>query len=91
MLFAGAEPAVVVFEVTTAAALVFGIGIHVVTLFLAVFYLTIVHGVMVWVANQDPHMTALYARSLSARDFYAPQSTIHSVSSAGTPSIPRSK
>src|SRR5688572_29589960 len=72
VLFAGAEPAVVVLEMTTAFALVFGIGLHVATVLLAAFYVTVVHSVMVWVAKQDAHMTALYVRSLSARDFYAP-------------------
>jgi type IV secretory pathway TrbD component len=71
VLFAGAEPAVVVLEVTTAFALVFGIGLHVATVLLALFYVTVVHGVMMWVAKLDPLMTTLYVRSLAARDFYA--------------------
>lgn len=71
VLFAGAEPAVVVLEVTTACALLFGIGLHVATVLLALFYVTVVHGVMVWVAKVDPLMTTLYVRSLTARDFYS--------------------
>ena len=51
VLFAGAEPAAAVFEGLTAGALLFGAGFHVATIGLAVFYLTVVHGVMVWVAN----------------------------------------
>src|SRR5437879_6323803 len=70
VLFAGAEPAVVVLEVTTAFALVFGVGLHVATVLLALFYLTVVHAVMMWVAMQDPQMIGLYVRSLGARDFY---------------------
>ena len=89
ILFAGAEPAVVVLEITTAFALVFGIGLHIVTALLAVFYLTIVHSLMVWVATQDAHMTALYVRSLAARDFYAPHARPHVVAPPPTPSIPR--
>ena len=77
VLFAGAEPAVVVLEVTTAFALVFGAGLHVATVLLALFYLTVVHSVMVWVAKHDPHMTALYVRSLSSRDYYAPHAAVH--------------
>lgn len=91
VLFAGAEPAVVVLEMTTAFALVFGIGLHAATVLLAVFYVTVVHSVMVWVAKQDPHMTALYVRSLSARDFYPPHSTALRTSPSVTPSIPRGK
>ena len=89
VLFAGAEPAVVVLEMTTAFALVFGIGLHVATVLLAVFYVTIVHSVMVWVAKQDAHMTALYVRSLSARDFYAPHADSRAPSPFVVPSIPR--
>jgi type IV secretory pathway TrbD component len=89
VLFAGAEPAVVVLEVTTAFALVFGIGLHVATVLLAAFYLTAVHSAMVWVAKQDAHMTALYVRSLSARDFYPPHGSINAGSLPSHPSIPR--
>lgn len=91
VLFAGAEPAVVVLEVTTAFALVFGIGLHVATVLLAAFYLTAVHSVMVWVAKQDAHMTALYVRSLSARDFYPPHGSINAGSLPSHSSIPRGR
>jgi type IV secretory pathway TrbD component len=87
--FAGAEPAVVVLEVTTAFGLVFGVGFHVATLALAVFYLTVVHGIMVWVAKQDPQMSALYVRSLSARDFYAPHGSVRSAPPTVHSAIPR--
>ncbi|MDQ6633827.1 MAG: VirB3 family type IV secretion system protein [Gemmatimonadota bacterium] len=90
VLFAGAEPAVVVLEITTAFALVFVIGLHLVTVLLASFYLTVVHTIMVWVAKQDAHMTALYVRSLGGRDFYAPHAGVHAASSVTAPSIPRS-
>jgi type IV secretory pathway TrbD component len=89
VLFAGAEPAVVVLEITTAFALVFGIGLHVATVLLAVFYVTVVHSIMVWVAKQDAHMTALYVRSLSARDFYPPHAGVCASSPIVAPSIPR--
>jgi type IV secretory pathway TrbD component len=82
VLFAGAEPALVVVEVSTAFALVFGVGLHVATVLLAVFYLTVIHAVMVWVAKQDPHMTVLYVRSLASRDFYPPQGSVR-----GTPPV----
>lgn len=91
VLFAGAEPAVVVLEMTTAFALVFGIGLHVATVLLAVFYVTVVHSVMVWVAKQDAHMTALYVRSLSARDFYAPHAGMRAPSPVVFLSLPRGR
>jgi len=89
VLFAGAEPAVVVLEVTTAFALVFGVGLHVATVVLAVFYLTVVHAVMVWVAKQDPQMIGLYVRSLGARDFYPAHASVHAAPPPVHPSIPR--
>jgi type IV secretory pathway TrbD component len=91
VLFAGVEPPVAVLEFTTAFGLVFGIGVHVATLLLAAFYLTVVHMAMAWVAAQDSHMTALYVRSLTARDFYAPHGTVHGIPPAIAPSIPRTK
>ena len=89
VLFAGAEPAVVVLEVTTAFALVFGAGLHVATVLLALFYLTVVHAVMVWVARHDAHMTALYVRSLASRDFYPPHAGVHGGSPPVHAAIPR--
>ena len=89
LLFAGAEPAVVGLEVTTAFALVFGVGLHVATLLLALFYLTAVHAVMVWVAKQDPYLTELYIRSLAARDFYPPHGGTRGAAPPVRPSIPR--
>lgn len=89
VLFAGAEPAAVIVEVTTAFALVFGVGLHAATLLLAVFYLTVVHGLMVWIAKQDPQMSALYLRSLGARDFYAPHASIRGSTPTVRPAVPR--
>ena len=88
VLFAGAEPAAVMVEVTAAFALVFGIGFHAVTVLLALFYLTTVHGFMVWVAAQDPQMTALYARSLGTRDFYPPHAGVRAMTPVVRSSIP---
>src|SRR6266702_3682161 len=91
VLFAGAEPAVVVLEGTTAFALVFGVGLHIATVLLAVFYLTVVHAVMVWIANEDPQMTVLYVRSLAHRDFYPPHASAHGAPPPVHPSIPRGR
>jgi len=91
VLFAGVEPAVAVLEGTTAFALVFGVGLHVATVLLAVFYLTVVHAVMVWVANEDPQMTVLYVRSLGSRDFYPPQAGLHGRPPLVHPSIPQGR
>lgn len=88
VLFAGAEPAAVIVEVTAAFALVFGVGLHLATVLLAIFYLTVVHGVMVWIAKQDPQMSVLYIRGLAARDFYAPHAGLHAPTPGARPALP---
>ena len=88
VLLAGAEPAVVIVEASTAFALVFVVGFHVVTLILAAVWVTAVHTIMVWVAKQDPQMVELYIRSLSGRDYYAPHATAHAPTRPPRLSIP---
>ena len=70
---------------------VFGVGLHVATILLAAFYLTVVHAVMVWVATQDPQMTVLYVRSLGRRDFYPPHASVHGAGLPVHPSIPQGR
>lgn len=89
VLFAGAEPAVAALEAATAFALLFVVGVHVATVLLATFYLTVVHTLMVWVAKQDPHMTALYLRSVRARDHYLALGDARHGASVVYPAIPR--
>lgn len=88
VLFAGVEPAVAIVEVSTAFALVFGVGFHLATVGLAAFYLTAIHGAMAQVAKADPEMTSLYVRSLASRDFYAPHADLDSPTPPQRPSIP---
>lgn len=88
VLFAGAEPAVVIVETCVAFALLFVVGLHVLTVAIALFWLTAVHSVMVWVAKQEPQMSSLYVRSLSGRDFYAPHARAHLPTPAPRPAVP---
>ncbi|HWG35798.1 MAG TPA: VirB3 family type IV secretion system protein [Gemmatimonadaceae bacterium] len=87
VLFAGAEPAVVIVETCVVFALLFVVGIHIMTVAIAAFWLTVVHGTMVWIAKQEPQMSILYVRSLCGRDFYAPQARAHAATPAPKPSI----
>jgi type IV secretory pathway TrbD component len=89
VLLAGAEPAALVLEVLTAGALLFGVGFHVATILLALFYLTIVHGLMVWVAAQDSQMSQLYLRSLAACDYYPAHGCVGAKVIVVRASIPR--
>ena len=88
VLFAGAEPPVVIVETCVVFALLFVVGLHVLTVAIALFWLTVVHSTMVWVAKQEPQMSALYVRSLSGRDFYAPHARAHAPTPAPRTSIP---
>jgi type IV secretory pathway TrbD component len=87
-LYAGAEPAVVMVEISVAFALVFVVGFHVITLLLALFWLTVVHSAMVWVAKQDPQMTTLYVRSLFAQDYYLPHAGVRAAPPVVRTSVP---
>ena len=87
VLFAGAEPSVVILEGLTAGGLVLGVGFHVATIALAIFYLTVVHAVMVQLAAQDPQISQLYIRSLTGRDYYPAHSTIDAPNIVVRPSI----
>jgi type IV secretory pathway TrbD component len=88
VLFAGAEPSIVIVEVMTAFGLVFGVGVHVATVTLAVVYLTVVHSIMVWVATHDPQMSMLYVRSLSGADYYPPHARVRHAAPPARPAIP---
>ncbi len=87
-LFAGVEPAVAGLEASVAFALVFLIGFHLATIAIAIPWVTVVHGLMVWVAKQDPQMTTLYVRSLFAKDYYAPLPRLHAPVLGARPAIP---
>lgn len=89
VLFAGAEQKAAALEGLTAGLLLFGVGFHVLTFALAFFYLTVVHSLMVRVAAQDPQMSALYFRSLAARDYYAAHAALGAATPAVQPAIPR--
>ena len=87
VLIAGVEPEIAGLEATTVFALLFLVGLHVATILLAAFYLVVVHGVMAWVARQDPAMVRLYLRSLGARDFYPPHARTRATIPPVRPSI----
>ena len=90
VLIAGVEPEIAGVEAATVFALLFLVGLHVATILLAAFYLVVVHGVMAWVARQDPAMVRLYLRSLTARDFYPPHARTRGTVPPVRPCIPPS-
>jgi type IV secretory pathway TrbD component len=70
VLFLGAEPGVVIVEVAVVLGLLFVVGVHVATIGVALFYVTVVHSAVVRVTATDPQISAVYLRSLLARDYY---------------------
>ena len=88
ILFAGVEPRAAALEALTAGLLLFGVGFHMATVALAVFYLTVVHRTLARVGAQDPQMSELYFRSLTARDYYAAHATVSTPVPVARASIP---
>lgn len=88
ILFAGAEPSVVIVESCITFALLFVVGLHLLTIGLALFWTIGVHSVMASVAKGEPQMTSLYIRSLAGRDFYAPLAGARTPVRGPSPSIP---
>jgi type IV secretory pathway TrbD component len=88
ILFAGVEPAAAALEALTAGLLLFGVGFHILTVALAVFYLTVVHRALARVAAHDPRMSELYFRSLTAHDYYAAHAFVWTSVPAAHASIP---
>lgn len=86
ILFLGAEPGVVLVEAAVVLALLFVVGVHVATVAVAFFYVTVVHSAVARLTVSDPQISVVYVRSLFARDFYPP----HALQRSGTPSAPRS-
>jgi type IV secretory pathway TrbD component len=81
VLFLGAEPGVVIVEVAVVLGLLFVVGVHVATVGVALFYVTVVHSAVVRVTASDPQISAVYLRSLLARDYYP----AHTLWRAGPP------
>jgi type IV secretory pathway TrbD component len=89
ILFMGAEPGVVIVEAAVVLALLFVVGLHVATVGVAVFYVTVVHSAVSRMTASDPQISAVYVRSLFARDFYSAHAYLRAGPPAVRPSLPR--
>ena len=89
ILFMGAEPGVVIIEAAVVLALLFVVGVHVATVAVAAFYVTVVHGAVTRMTASDPQISAVYVRSLFARDFYPAHAALRDGPSPVRPSLPR--
>jgi type IV secretory pathway TrbD component len=72
ILLAGVEPAVAIAEASVVLALVVVVGVHVATVALAAVYVGAVHAALAACTRDDPRISAVYLRSLLARDYYPP-------------------
>lgn len=88
VLFLGIAPNLAVLEVAAVCAIAFLVGLHLLTLVLIALVLFVLHPLAVWVTQQDPSMLAIYARSLSIRDFYVPHAPPWTTAPSLHPSIP---
>jgi type IV secretory pathway TrbD component len=85
---AGAEARFVIFEGITVGSLTIMGGFHWASLLLGLFYVLVVHAIMVWVTRRDPQLIVLYLRSLQHPDHYPAHARVGATSLRVTPSIP---
>ena len=88
VLFLGVEQQVMMIEATVIFALVIGVGLHIATLALAIAIVCVVHPVMSWLTSNDPDITRVYLRTLTAQGYYPPRSEIYGGSPSVRASIP---
>ena len=91
VLLAGADPSFVIMEAAIVMGLLVVVGIHVVTVVLALVYVTVVHGAAVWVTGQDPQISAVYLRSLRAQDYFPAAARVWARGAAVRLSMPRGR
>lgn len=91
ILLAGAEPGFVIMEAAMVMGLLVVVGIHVITVALALVYATVVHAGAVWVTSQDPQISSVYLRSLRAQDYYPAVARVWAGSGGVRASIPRGR
>lgn len=77
ILLGGADRSLVMLNVTCIVTLLFGVGIHWVTLAIAIFLATIGHGILICIAKYDPLFSQIYLRHIRYNDFYLAQGSVH--------------
>ena len=89
VLYLGVERTVIALEGTLCLALIFGVGVHLLTLGLVVFILLVIHPTLVWVTGKDAQATEVYVRSRAYGDYYAPHADIHTRARTPRASVPK--
>lgn len=70
ILFGGAERELAILEGTLICALLFGVGLHVLTIAMAALIAFGVHPLLVLAAKSDAQMFRIYLRSIAHQDLY---------------------
>lgn len=91
VLYLGVERTVIALEGTLCLALLFGVGVHLLTLGLVALVLLVIHPTLVWVTSKDAQATEVYVRSRAYADFYVPHATIHAPVRTPRPSVPKAR
>ena len=76
ILLAGAERPLAISNWITAAALIFGGGLHWYTVAMGTFLLTVGHWALVKAAKFDPHLSQVYVRHIRCQDYYPARAPI---------------
>lgn len=88
VLYMGVERPVIAFEATLCLAMLFGVGLHLVTAGLVGAVVLVIHPSIVWLTARDAQATEVYIRSRAYADYYAPHGAAHTTGRAPRPSIP---
>lgn len=88
VLFGGTEQGIAMLVLIAAVGIPMYGGFHAATIGIGFLLAVPLHSLGVWLAKKDPQMVALFARSISARDFYLPFGAMRTRSSVVRPSIP---
>ena len=76
ILLAGAERPLAIANWITAAALIFGGGLHWYTVAMGAFLLTVGHWALVQAAKFDPQLSQVYVRHIRYQDYYQARAPI---------------
>ena len=87
LLLAGAERELVLINLTIIMALIFGVGIHWLSISVALLLATVGHWGLTRIAKHDPQMRLLYIRHVRYKDYYPAQSSVRSKSQLIKPTL----
>src|SRR5713101_4998276 len=91
ILLAGAERPLAISNWITAAASIFGGGLHWYTVAMGAFLLTVGHWALVQAAKFDPQLSQVYVRHIRYQDYYLARASIWAPPPRIQPSVPTPK